>query len=389
MVGPARKNLSLEAVRGIASVTVFVWHFFLAFDPAFLFDPSRGVVGMPFYAFFHGTAAVDLFFVLSGFVLTRRFFETQDQTLLTSGALKRWFRLMPVVLMSVLLSWACYHFGWYAYQEAAPLSGSAWLSMSGGSAAPPVNASFLSAFWQGFFDAIIRGEATFNSNLWTLHIEFWGSLLAFAFAWAVQKLRGDAAVLWLLVLFVSLGVGLVDLHYLAFVIGPLLAAFATQMKPVKALGGLALLIGGLLCLGYRAPLGFYGFLMPLANFPRETLYVLFSLLGSSLVILACLRWHAFAARLQSPLSRFLGQISFPLYVLHIVTICSLGAAVFVVASPNGDAFYAKSVTALVLVPVTFGAAYLLSLVDRWWVRRLNRFVAGLAVRYAIPARSKS
>lgn len=368
------KDLSLEAVRGVASMVVFVWHFFLAFDSALLFDPARGVVGMPYYAFFHGTAAVDLFFVLSGFVLTRRFFETGERGLLTTGAVKRWFRLMPVVLISVLLSWACYHFGLYFYEQAAPLSGSTWLQASGGSTNPPVTAGFLSAFWQGFFDAIIRGEVNFNSNLWTLHIEFWGSLLAFAFAWGVRKLQDDLSTLWLVVLVLSIVVSFVDLHYLAFIIGPLLAAFGTRLKPVGAVAGASLLLGGLLVLGYRAPLGFYSFLAPLTLFPRDTIYILFSMVGSTLLILACLAWPTLNKRLQHPLSRFLGQISFPLYVLHIVMICSLGSAVFAFMGA-GDPFRAKFITAAILVPTTLAFAYALSLFDQWWVRRLNRVVA--------------
>ncbi|MDD3181744.1 MAG: acyltransferase [Alphaproteobacteria bacterium] len=368
------KDLSLEAVRGLASITVFIWHFFLAFDPNFLFDPDRGVVGMPYFAFFHGTAAVDLFFVLSGFVLTRRFFETGDRDLLITGAMKRWFRLIPVVLISVLSSWTCFHFGLYAYEQAAQMSQSSWLQLCGGAHYPPVDPSFLSAFWQGFFDAIIRGEANFNSNLWTLHIEFWGSLLAFAFAWGVRQLHGEAPFVWLLVLIVGGVVSFIDLHYLAFILGPLLAAYGSRLRPVGVKGGLPLLIAGLIFLGYRAPIGFYEVMQPLAAIPRDTLYVLFSLAGSALVILSCITWPALNESMQSRLSRFLGQISFPLYALHIVTICSLGSAVFVFMG-SSDLFYAKLFTAMILVPTTVALAYLLSLVDQAWVRRLNRFVA--------------
>ena len=126
------KDLSLEAVRGVASIVVFVWHFFFAFDPNFIFEPSRGLIGLPIYGFFHGTAAVDLFFLLSGYVLTRRFFDTHNGHLLVLGAAKRWFRLMPLVLFSTLFSWVCYHYSLYAFENAALVTRSEWLFLGGG-----------------------------------------------------------------------------------------------------------------------------------------------------------------------------------------------------------------------------------------------------------------
>ncbi len=279
MQGDSRKDLSLEAVRGAAAFVVFAWHFFLAFDPLFLFDPGQGPVGSPFYAFLHGTAAVDLFFVLSGFVLTRRFFETGQTDILITGALKRWFRLMPVVLISVLLSWSCYRFGLYAYEEASRMTGSAWLAACGGSNAPPVDAGFFTAFWQGFFDAIVRGEANFNSNLWTLHIEFWGSLLAYGLAWLVQSCGREKSAVWVLTLLASVLAGFVDLHYVGFVVGVALAAYVPSMRPVRPLVGVALVLAAILLFSYRAPIGFFEFLSPLAVLPRDTLYILFSIAG--------------------------------------------------------------------------------------------------------------
>src|SRR5580692_8294430 len=85
------RDLPLEALRGLAALVVVVWHFFLGLDPAVLSLP--GLRGTPFFAFVHGSAAVGVFFVLSGYVLTRRYFETGQKRVLVIGALKRWFRL--------------------------------------------------------------------------------------------------------------------------------------------------------------------------------------------------------------------------------------------------------------------------------------------------------
>ncbi len=64
----AAKLTAFDAVRGGAAVIVFTGHYFRNFAPDF----ERSVNGTIFYTLFNGSAAVVVFFVLSGFVLSRR-----------------------------------------------------------------------------------------------------------------------------------------------------------------------------------------------------------------------------------------------------------------------------------------------------------------------------
>jgi peptidoglycan/LPS O-acetylase OafA/YrhL len=379
-----QKDLSLEAVRGVASIVVFVWHFFIAFDHVFLFHPVTGLVGYPFYAFFHGTAAVDLFFVLSGYVLTCRFFQTGREQILLSGAFKRYFRLVFLTLSGVMLSWVFYRFSLYAYEEAARLTGSDWLALCGGAIYPPVDPPFADALWQGLVGALFFGDANFNSNLWTLHIEFFGSFFAFAFAYGLARLPRELPVLWCYCLVIGLGAALVNLHYLAFVVGVVLAfAFGKGFKlPWKA--GLALFVAGLFLMGYRGPFGAYFLFEPLAQFPRDSVYSLLSIAGSGALIAACVGWPALHRSMQGPVSAFLGRISFPLYVVHIPLICSLGAATYVFSR-------SLAVTALAVVPVALLLASVLAVADAQWMRAVNKGTEGLMrrLRQTMPARNRS
>lgn len=375
------KDLSLEAVRGVASIVVFVWHFFFAFDPNFIFEPSRGLIGLPIYGFFHGTAAVDLFFLLSGYVLTRRFFDTHNGHLLVLGAAKRWFRLMPLVLFSTLFSWVCYHYSLYAFENAALVTRSEWLFLGGGARFPPVDPPLWDAVWQGIAGSFFFQETNFNTNLWTIRIEFFGSMMAFAVAWCFYKLQRYGAVLVCGLAFaLCVGVAKIDMHYTAFVLGPLLAFAAPRLKGLSWKTGLPLFLFGFFMLGYRIPMGLYSFMLPVARvIERDTLYVITSMIGSAMIIVSCIGWEGLNKRMQGGVSRWLGQISFPLYLIHIIMICSLGAAVFarLVATP-AEYVSGLVITALVLVPTTFGLATLLSFFDRWWVREIN---ATFAKRY--------
>ena len=95
------KLIELEALRGVAAMMVLFHHFLLVIVPRlhgrnFADDPIA-LVRTPLYALVNGTAAVAIFFVLSGFVLTFRALEERDGRQLLVGVLKRWPRLVPLV----------------------------------------------------------------------------------------------------------------------------------------------------------------------------------------------------------------------------------------------------------------------------------------------------
>src|ERR1700737_383359 len=68
----------LESIRGLAAVQVVLLHFLSAFWPDLVFEsvsrsPAWYVHLSPLYFLYDGYSAVYIFFVLSGYVLTRSF----------------------------------------------------------------------------------------------------------------------------------------------------------------------------------------------------------------------------------------------------------------------------------------------------------------------------
>ena len=87
MAKTVSKIAYLDGIRGIASLLVVLHHFFLAFYIAyFSFDPGasnlRGLeikYGQSVFSVLsNGHFCVCVFFVLSGFVLSRKYFQTND-----------------------------------------------------------------------------------------------------------------------------------------------------------------------------------------------------------------------------------------------------------------------------------------------------------------------
>jgi peptidoglycan/LPS O-acetylase OafA/YrhL len=118
MVNPGRRKLvELEALRGIAAMIVFFHHFLLLIAPRlhgrnFPDDPIA-LVRTPLFALVNGSAAVAVFFVLSGFVLTVGAMEDRDWRQFLIGVLKRWPRLALLVVVVNIASAIFFMLGLY------------------------------------------------------------------------------------------------------------------------------------------------------------------------------------------------------------------------------------------------------------------------------------
>jgi len=80
----------LQSLRGIAAVTVMIGHCFISYGPSALL--------MGLSCFFNGRAAVAVFFVLSGYVLTRSLQKSRfDGAAVLGFYVRRGFRLYPAI----------------------------------------------------------------------------------------------------------------------------------------------------------------------------------------------------------------------------------------------------------------------------------------------------
>ena len=90
----------LDGLRGVAAVLVMLYHI----GEGFATSPVDQSVN-------HGYLAVDLFFILSGFVIGYAYDDRWDIGLTVKDFLRRrLIRLHPMVIMGVLLAWVCLKF---------------------------------------------------------------------------------------------------------------------------------------------------------------------------------------------------------------------------------------------------------------------------------------
>lgn len=315
----------MEGLRGIAALVVVVWHSTLAFAPERSgilkgFDHSSSWMGKPWFVLINGTGAVGLFFVLSGFVLTVSAIRQADNRVIYRGLLKRWPRLALPVVISTVASWLLFRLGLYHFTEAAHVSNSPWLAAFGYAKEIPAERTLIDAVAQGVFLTFWRGDAYFNSSLWTMHFEMIGSLIVFAGAIVLNMFRRSNWICGLVIAGMFLGAYLSSPWYVCFVIGFMISLIAHRIPPLNPTLTAVLVLAGIYLLGFSKPIGYYSWLF-WANF------IIVNGVGSAILIIAILQINV--SQSLNRICLMLGELSFPIYLMHLLVIMSLGSSIYV------------------------------------------------------------
>jgi peptidoglycan/LPS O-acetylase OafA/YrhL len=369
------KDVPLEALRGIAALITVAGHSVLAFLPQY-FGIVPGLVdqrlqGSMLYLFLNGSAAVSLFFVLSGYVLTRRYCATEDIRILVKGAIKRWPRLAGPVLVTVLISYTLFFFHLYYFEDAGGASRSFWLSQFGGAFhqeglpdATRASIHVRDAIFQGSFLVFFRGDWLFDGTLWTMQPEIIGSFLAFGAGPILLEARKSSAFLTVgLVILVCVITFFLRSELAAFPIGVGLAVLLPRrgsLSPWIAYPAIAL---ALYLMGFTAmSIGAYSVFKPLVSIGMPHTYP--QIAAAAILIGVIETFPPIRTPLSGRVSAFLGDLSFPIYLLHMLVICSIGSKIYLMAG-------ALPAISAVFVVSTVASLPLIKFND-WWVTRVNR-----------------
>jgi len=372
--------IPLEAFRGMAAFIVLLHHFFLGFSPLTtgLLDVARdadSLIGNPLFVFVNGTGAVSFFFTLSGFVLCWSLVRKPQPGKIIHAALKRWPRLALLVLLSTLISCTLFKLNLYYFDQAAQVSGSPWLSSFAYAGwTPEFEPSYLSAFVQGV-TTFLTGVVTYNTNLWTMQPEFIGSLLVYLLAYlCVSRWQNSGQLLRLSWVAVFFFIFLKKLF--PFVMGVMCCVHLLQAprKSSWLASGLCMLLG-LYGLGYMIPAEWYAWVQYLPDFWQKRSQTLLHTAGSLLIIYATMTNGQLFALFNGRLCQWLGRLSFTLYLIHVLVICSVSSYVYLLFTDHGWAtHWVLWGTLLITIVGSVAASLPLSMLDDWWVRQVNQWV---------------
>lgn len=333
----------LDGLRGWAAFGVVLFHvFWETFGEIFpgFRNPITGFLC-------DGRLAVSVFFVLSGEALSAAFFAGKGDASTIRLAIKRYPRLAIPILASCLIVYLFDRYGLAFNQEAAAIvHRSDWM---GDWLRFPLSFSHTLryALWDVFVSADYRQAV--NPMLWTMKIELMGSFFIFALLLAWKRLSRPR--LLVLVLFVATAAAPMEMaNYLSCFLAGLTFAdwrargfFAAAPSrfgwaPLAAAGAFAAADGLLHAVG--------------CDDGKATLAVL---------LLLAIYSSPLASRFFAcGLSRALGRISFPLYLIQFPVLLSLTGALIVRAGAAGPLSLAAvwgvslaSVTACLLAAIAF------------------------------------
>jgi peptidoglycan/LPS O-acetylase OafA/YrhL len=384
----------LDGLRGLAALMVALAHYVLAFQPAMYFGTLANsqvsfpaalrIARTPLTVLFQPELAVAVFFVLSGFVLAAS--VTSRPAPLLELVLRRWMRLSIPILATSIGIWAMLRLGLHADRRLAPLNHSAWLDMNFSWLAWEPN-DLRTVVFQAVIDVYARGRHWWNTSLWTMPIEFWGSVGLFTAYAVLRRLR--AAAVWRLSIALGAYLVLWRTDYCGFAAGVALYELSMLMPPAPVqrfvwLGGAMLLVGGVLLGGtpyYDFGLTPYrrvvALLAPISDNPVLALHRI----AAVVLVLAALIWLPARRVLVSASCKFLGRVSFMMYLCHVALLCSVASWVVLRLTPlvgyNAATMLALPAFLATLLPL---AALATRFVDRPGTAFAHRAARMLAVR---------
>lgn len=314
---PSRLAL-LDGLRGWCALSVVFfhvyWETFGVLVPGF-HNPLTGFL-------FDGRLAVCVFFVLSGEALSAAFFAGKGDAATIRLAIKRYPRLAIPILASCLIVFALDRCGLvYSAQAAAIVQRGDW--MGTWLHAPLTLGSTLRYSLCDIFINADFGPAV-NPTLWTMKIELMGSFLVFALLLGWKRLSRPR--LLTLTLFAVGAVAPIDMeNYLScFLAGITFADWRARgffnapgpgscWRALAAIAAVGAADGLLHCRGDDSGKAVFAALLMFAVYSSPPLVAFFS----------------------GRLSRALGRISFPLYLIQFPVLASLTSGLIVMAGAAG------------------------------------------------------
>lgn len=318
----------LEGIRTLCVIAVMLHHYFFAFIPALITGNTNQahtiskvetvIAKTPLNIFYNGNFAFFLLFVVSGFVLSYKFFQTGDIAVIRQSAAKRYFRLVIPVLFSVFVAYWFMKLNLFANLPVALKTYSYnWLNQSWN-----FKPNFLIMLYEGLVGTFFFGRATYNSVLWMMKYEFFGSFLVFCFLILFGKLRARY------LLYMVLSLIFMQTFYLSFILGIVLADLYVHEHPIlRKIHPLLLVILSIVGIFFAS--------YPIAMKTADTMYGILRLpfigsparfyhsVGAAMLLLVIFNVSWIKEFLSIKPLVSIAKFAFSLYLLHQIVLFSL------------------------------------------------------------------
>lgn len=362
----------IDGIRGWAALCVVIFHLCLEtfgkLHPHFV-NPGS-------FFFFDGPMAVYIFFILSGDALSTPFLSTGNKSVLDKMVVKRYFRLVAPILIMTAVTVLAIEIGLVRNNEAAQIvHREDWLGIL-----MPNDFTLLQTLQYPFLTVFSLGSGGkgFNPFLWTMPIELMGSFLVFSYLYIHGRLRNPKLALFAILAFTFAA----NTWYTLFFIGVLFGYLRTTgaldrirgkalvrvIAPVIAFSAYALEYRFLSVPDVTKAVDVLDMITIFAQDNKKFLMAVLFVVGTYLSKDMC-------GFFRNRMSRFLGTVSFPIYLAQALVVCTFSSYVITKAAPHLNRADVCIAIGAAGVAITIAAGYLLSIVERHLMKVIDRAVA--------------
>lgn len=326
-----KKLQYFEGIRGVAALIVLFDHLDFAlllnldtkiFNFVYQLTGSQlaGTIFQSLISFFkNGNLAVFIFFFMSGYVISIKLFSNQSKSYLINAISKRYFRLMPPILGSVLIGFLLMKFDLiYNIELSQTLNTENTLGYFYN-----FYPSFLSAFKSGVWNVLFTTSlGGYNGPLWTMRPEFYGSLFCFLLFIIFNRIKNRHYIYLLIIL----GSSLIEIPWItSFTLGFLFC----DLDHSKTKENLySKLFKNQVFAGKLIPITICISLIILIPIINTSNWLNTSLILSFLLVFMVMKSIFLQKIFELKPLLWLGKISFSVYLLHWPIICSLTSYIY-------------------------------------------------------------
>ncbi len=365
----------VDGLRGIACLMVVFSHLALIFYPG-LHDSNlinnnqivNFIFNSPLSFFYSGTAAVYIFFTLSGFILSHAFMNGKDiLENITPMVTKRYFRLAIPAIVSCFF---CLIVLTSDLPNREMLS--SWIQSY-----RVDNPSIANALYSGGISAFFGEGSSYNPVLWTMKIELIGSFLTYFMCSTLVKSHKKSLIILFfgLMFFLSTIPQKEKYGYIAFLFGIYIyfSNFNLSKLPAFILLALGIYAGGLHygSSPYIYTIYYSRFFL---NGEESNAYILFNFISGILITTIILKNESFKKIFENRIFTYMGKVSFSVYLFHLPILVITSPFIFNYLNTRGFGYAACAFTASI---ISISLIYALSniifkIIDKPAMRLSNR-----------------
>lgn len=345
------RNSTIDGIRGWASLFVMLYH--VVKEMFGFLHPSLREAW--FLAPLTGTFWVMVFFILSGDALSVGFFSGRH--VLPKMVVKRYFRLTVPILLSCLMVYVIVAMGYSYHREAMViLKNEHWLGRF-----LEIDLSVPRLFKYSLIDVYAKHSPTqsFNPFLWTMSVEMVGSMMVFLTCLVWTSVRRPIYGVVIAALYLTALGSYYGMFFVGIILGYIRAKglVSAEAMPAWLLWLLALLPALSLFVAHHEGL-------PVAVIGAASVTAVAAFYFSPI-------WSRF---FNIGLSRYLGRISFGLYLVHFSVIISVLSFLSIYVYERHGGLGCREVVGLIAVGIAMSiiVAHGFSVIDERLMRFLDR-----------------